>query len=591
MSDLRRRLVKLALDQGGLLAVLALAVYILIAPAHIVDGDNAEFATLGALGGTAHPTGYPLYILWMRAWSWLPGASAAHTAAISTALLGAAQVIVLHAACRAWGARPRAADVAVIMFAASPVVIAMNTEAEVFAMNNLVVALVLWFASVGSPLRGVRRCIALALVAGLGLSDHVTCVLVSGVGVLGFIRGLRETEHKAIACAAGAGALAVGLTPYLYLLIAPDHFGTWGHASSLRDVLNMFLRSDYGGPSTFAARIDERFPAENAWFLAQTIGRAYLWLPAILGLGTLGYRIARPTGETRWGWALLAASFLLAGPILASRFNLDPNDGITAYVIERFHLMPLVLLVVPVACGLDLAVGAAVDRIPGTLLRRRALAIVFVAGGFVAAVGLSLPHIMRTHTPAVQELVINALRSMPERAVIIGEADDMHNGSSYVQLVLGIRRDVDYVNWPMMTLPWYRARKASHGVRLQEGPGHASVRIAEHVLREGRPLFVDPTAQNILRSFPHYPYGIFYRVLPRDAKPPPIEEVFATNKDILSRYELSYARPGTNDRWPTAVHMKYAWTWRVLARSLERAGRDEDAAWALAAAREIGPQP
>ena len=50
------------LDRGFLLVLVTLIVYIWIAPRHIVDGDNAEFSTLGALGGTAHPTGYPLYL-------------------------------------------------------------------------------------------------------------------------------------------------------------------------------------------------------------------------------------------------------------------------------------------------------------------------------------------------------------------------------------------------------------------------------------------------------------------------------------------------------------------------------------------------
>src|ERR1043165_3653904 len=92
----------LLLDRGGLIAVAALAAYLWIAPPWIVDGDNAELATLGAVGGGAHPTGYPAYLLWLRLTSWLPGATPAHTAAIATAILAAIQLLVLHAACRAW---------------------------------------------------------------------------------------------------------------------------------------------------------------------------------------------------------------------------------------------------------------------------------------------------------------------------------------------------------------------------------------------------------------------------------------------------------------------------------------------------------
>ncbi len=89
--------------------------YLWIAPTTILGGDNAEFVTLGTIGGVAHPSGYPLYCLWLRAWSWLPVASPAHATALATALLGIAAVVVLHAACRAWGARPLAATASVAL--------------------------------------------------------------------------------------------------------------------------------------------------------------------------------------------------------------------------------------------------------------------------------------------------------------------------------------------------------------------------------------------------------------------------------------------------------------------------------------------
>lgn len=103
----------IAIDRGGLLALAALIAYLAFASPHIVDGDNAEFSMLGAIGGRAHPSGYPLYVLWLRLWSWLPGTTAAHTAGLATAILGALAVGVLHAACRAWGARPAAATIEV----------------------------------------------------------------------------------------------------------------------------------------------------------------------------------------------------------------------------------------------------------------------------------------------------------------------------------------------------------------------------------------------------------------------------------------------------------------------------------------------
>ncbi|MBC7974354.1 MAG: DUF2723 domain-containing protein, partial [Myxococcales bacterium] len=87
-------------ERGWLVGVCALIAYVAVASPFIVDGDGAEFATLGAIGGRAHPSGYPLYVLWLRAWSWLPG-TPAHATAVATIQLAVAAIAVLHAACRA----------------------------------------------------------------------------------------------------------------------------------------------------------------------------------------------------------------------------------------------------------------------------------------------------------------------------------------------------------------------------------------------------------------------------------------------------------------------------------------------------------
>ncbi len=172
-----KTLARLAYERGALIGLATLVLYIWIAPAHIVDGDNGEFATLGTIGGIAHPTGYPLYLLWLHLMSWLPASSPAHAAAIATAILGAASIVVLHAACRAWGARPLAATAAVALFAAAPIVLRIYTEAEVFALNGLIVAAVLWLAAAEGPLRGcwrTRSCSA--SWPGSGSSNHLTIV-------------------------------------------------------------------------------------------------------------------------------------------------------------------------------------------------------------------------------------------------------------------------------------------------------------------------------------------------------------------------------------------------------------------------------
>jgi hypothetical protein len=575
---------EIALGRGALIVGLAFVLYAWLAPSRVVDADNAEFSLLGALGGVAHPPGFPAYVLWLRALSWLPFGSAAHVANLATAVLAAAQLAVLHAAARAWGARGGAATAAVLIFAGAPIVIAMSSEAEVFALNGLVVALVVWLAAAAGPVRGRWRCALLGLVAGIGLANQTTCALVAPLGIYGVVRGAREASAApasrarvatAIACA--LLGLCVGLTPYLYLFCAPEHAGTWGHITSAHDVLDTILRREFGGLGSFAPQGIDVPLATSLAALARTLGRTLLWLPALAGLVVLGLRCvrAREGGEPRGAWIALAASFVLAGPWLASRFNVPP-EGVGTYIIERFHIQPALLLVIPVAGAFELVAR----RLP-----RVWAAPVLAAFAFVSVVTLALPRVRAIHVPAVEAAAENLVRSLPPNAVMIGSADDLIFSIHYVQLVLHERPDVTYISWPLMTLPWYRARI---GMPL-EGPAKPSLVLATAVMSSGRPLFVDAQQANILASFPSYPYGLAIRVLHSGTAPPPLADVVEQNKQLFAAFHFGYPPPGPDDEWPTEVHRRYAATWQVLADRLARSGRADEADAALEMAHELSP--
>jgi hypothetical protein len=581
------RISAFALQRGGLLALVTAVLYIWLAPHHVVDGDNSEFSTLSMTGGVAHPSGYPLYVLYLRAMSWLPGASPAHTAAIATCLLGALTVLVLHAACRAWGARPLAATLATALYATGPVVLRVVTEAEVFGLNDLVVATVLWLSAERGPLRGTRRAAVLGLVAGLGLSNHLTCVLIAPVGILGVVRGAREhaatSGHRALAAAGLAVVgLAVGLSTYGYLLVAPDSPMSWGVVRDVSRLAEIIMREDYGGPTAFRVGGPEVSAWTNVAALARSIGRAWLYAPAIAGLAALVWALRKPaaaSGESRTGWLLLGLSFLVAGPLLVIRFNVPP-EGLGLYVNQRFHLLPLLLLAP--------AVARAADAIS---IPRPELAIALLATvGVIGLSALSLPYVGRVHSPAVQSSATNMLDSLPEGAVVIHSQDELHAVTGYVQTALGVRRDVRVVTWTLMTLPWYRDRVARQGITSAPGSGSPQVRLVRALLARGTPVFVDRLQSEVATAFSTHPYGILIRVVPPGESPPSPQQVFELNEKLYARFAVDYPLPGPDDEFATEVHRRYRDTWTMIGTVLQRRGQQELAARAFGHATRLGPQ-
>jgi hypothetical protein len=573
------RAARIAWDRGGLLGVAVLALYAWVAPAHVVDGDNSEFALLGAFGGCAHPPGYPLFVLWLRATSWLPG-SPAHAAALATCILAAMSVVVLHAACRAWGARPLAATLACGVFAGAPVVLAMYTEAEVFALNGVIVAGVLWLAAHRGPLRGIARAGALGLVAGLGLANQHTCALVAPIGILGIVRGVREAGGAARPLAAAALGLVVGLLPYLYLFVAPGGEGTWSGASTPHDLFRLFFRLEYGGPTMLATDRDPVPTLTSLLALVHTLGRTWLWLPAVAGLAAAVDRAVRRSNgddrEPRVGWMMWLVCFAVAGPLLATRFNVAP-EGPGKWVVDRFHILPSLLLALPVADALDRVLA----RVRGTIASS-ALAHVAGLAVFGAVAGTALPHLLRVHAAAVERAVENTLRTLPDRAVVFGLDDDFGFAIHYVQRALHVRPDVSYVHMGMISLRWYRTRMLLRGIVPDSN-------LVDDEFLNGRPVFVQPSQKVALAAFPHFRYGILAQLLPRGTALPSLDAQLDLNRELYARFRFDYTHPGPDDEWPAFVHERYARTWDALAAQFAAAGRRQEAAEAAEIAREIGP--
>ena len=573
---------RLAVDRGYLLALLALGLYLALAPATIVGGDNPEMAALAVLPGRAHPSGYPLYLLWLRATAWLPGQSVAHTAALATCLLAALAVLALHAACRAWGARPLAATLACALFAASPVVLIIHTEAEVFALNALAVACVLCLAAPAGPARGARRAVLLGLVAGLGLANHVSCALVAPVGIYGVICGVREAAARApLVVAATVGAFAIALLPYLQTLFAGDSAASWGQGDGLGDLVAHVLRSEYGATS-LSARGGDALPTANLLAFGKTLGRAFWWLPLGLALVTLGVRAARRVAPgSRAPWLALAASWLLAGPLFVARFNIDPA-GFGLHIVQRMHLLPCLLLVIPLAVGLD-------------WLGRARLGAASALWGVVAVPLLVVPSLgaaTAEHSPAVERSLIDTLRALPPNAALITDGDDYNFGIPYVQAVLGVRPDVIAINWPALKLPWAQARLRARGVAWDPqaaGPDPASVRLADYLNATGHPVFVDDFEANILRARASYPFVGLLAVLAPAATPPGLDAIALRNASAFEHFDLAYPAPGPDDGFVTLVHLRYAETWTRIAALYRRAGFPEQAAAAEQRAVALAP--
>jgi hypothetical protein len=250
-----RRAVRLDAAVAALAGIVALAIYIRSLAPGLLWGDSAEFQMAAWLGGFAHPTGYPLYL--MLGWAWthlLPfgdpafrmnlfsalwGAVAAGLVALLTMRLlrfvrgarlsGVGRYEVAHLA----GASRLIAFGVALVFIFTPTFWSQAVVAEVYTLHAAFVAAILLAVLIwgdrrlGGDTRGAERlAYTAALLLGLSLAHHrSTILLIPGALLFAAIvlRSAGWTRPAARQIAIWLICLLAPLLLYLYIPLRAPH--------------------------------------------------------------------------------------------------------------------------------------------------------------------------------------------------------------------------------------------------------------------------------------------------------------------------------------------------------------------------------
>jgi hypothetical protein len=239
----------------ALLVAAAMGVYLATLGRTVGKADTFEFQVVAHNLGIAHPTGYPLYVLLGKLFTLLPLGSIALRVNLLSAVSATGATALVYAILRRlssahladgdWGLPLLGA----LAFAFSPTLWSQAVEAEVYALNSLLVALVLWFLlAPGRARRSGGWVPPLFLAFGLGMANHVTTViLLPAVAVALF---LSRPQPGGRAWLAAAVLLGLGLAVYLYLplrwpavhegaLMTPREFIEWVTGSRFKGALQL----------------------------------------------------------------------------------------------------------------------------------------------------------------------------------------------------------------------------------------------------------------------------------------------------------------------------------------------------------------
>ena len=429
--------------------LLPLLLYTLTLAPTIYNLDSAELTTAVATDGIVRATGYPLYLLLGKLWSWLPIGDVGYRLNLFSALCGAATILLLDRTLRRLQIGPWARFGALGLLATAPYFWALSLIAEVYTLHTALMAGTLLLLLRWAEKPGPRRLAWPILLATLSLGNHAATVLLLP-GYVFFVLATHPRQlTKPRVWLAGLLALLAGASIFLLLPLRYTAAPAFNYAGRY-DATGAFIPVDlttiegiwwllsgktFSG-QMFAYRLNELWPqvahfGRQLWAAFFAIGLT----PALLGIVHLA-RPNRPQTNRPLPHRPLLGLLLLA--FLANTIF---------YVNYRVVDKSTMFLPAFVVWAIWLAVGyhVLINWLEDTRTRARPLLYGIIGGAVLLALLWNWTRVDLSHDWSTREQSEAILQQVQEDAIIFGWWETAP-ALQYLQLVEGRRPDVTIIN-------------------------------------------------------------------------------------------------------------------------------------------------
>ena len=161
-----------------LLFALAFSIYVHSLFPGLLFVDCAEFQTLAATLGMTHPTGYPVYLLIAKLFTFIPVNSIAYRVNMVSAFFGASTIAVLYPMFRIVTDNRIAAVSGALVILFCRIFWAQSIIAEVYAAASFFIALILLFILKWNETKKVNYLFCAGLLGGMSLGIHLITLLI-----------------------------------------------------------------------------------------------------------------------------------------------------------------------------------------------------------------------------------------------------------------------------------------------------------------------------------------------------------------------------------------------------------------------------
>ncbi len=255
-------------------------IFLLSLSPSIYVGDSSLFAAASFSLGSAHPPGYPLYIIIGKFFTLIPFGNVAFKVNLASAIFGALTCLMVFRTSMVLTENRYASWASALICGISPIFFLESLKAEVYTLNSFLSMAVFYLGlrmltSVPSPQSPIPNPQFLRLsllgffIIGLGMGNHHTIGFIGLVFLWPIVLRWRDISFKWLIFSPIFFSLGFSINLLLYLrsIAITDSGGLilYSYAGTLQDFLRILLREDYKGSSTPHA-LGSVVSSGEAWF-------------------------------------------------------------------------------------------------------------------------------------------------------------------------------------------------------------------------------------------------------------------------------------------------------------------------------------
>ncbi|BFZ12455.1 hypothetical protein BsWGS_15494 [Bradybaena similaris] len=423
-------------------------------------GDSGELIVAAHEVGVAHPPGYPLFTLLAQLFIRLiPIGSIAWRVNLLPAVCGAVCAFVVYLLIYRLTFSCSSSLLGACMFSLSRLTWSWSVSAEVFSLNNLLVAS-LMLAAVKFDTAAqeflVQRALIGACVCGLCLSNQHTSIVYVTVIVPWALHRLWKSQLLTLPVMVKlAVALLCGLLPYIYLPVAAHlHIArlTWGDQRTFVGFLTHLLRVEYGTWDLLKNHTGQGFFPGLIAYSTHVTREVSLLLAVLAALSFISvyHRYKRNTSVVTVVFYIMLVLYLV---FFCWRANLDIKNPLFLRVVERFWMQAdLVVVVLASVTFSDICrlieCTWHLDR-----LRLDMILVLAVIGSHLSNQQLWTACDQSSNF-VVHDFAVQTLEAFPSQAIVLTKGDLPSNSFRYFHMCENIRPDITVFDQEVLTYEW-----------------------------------------------------------------------------------------------------------------------------------------